>query len=144
LKLSELDFTVEHRAGSRIAHVDALSRHVGAVLHQSSLNRENILEGQSKDAFCVKQIPGAYSRRSEFLLDESGILNGYQSNSKHQVVVPQALIHDVIKENHDPPYVAHPGIKRTYSLISLKFWWPGMRKSIQDYIRSCDPCQRRK
>jgi hypothetical protein len=144
LKLSELDFTVEHRAGSRIAHVDALSRHVGAVLRQSSLNRENILEEQGKDAFCVKQSPGTYSSRSEFFLDESGILYRRQSNSKHQLVVPQALIHDVIKENHDPPYVAHPGIKRTYGLISLKFWWPGMRKSIQDYIRSCDPCQRRK
>jgi len=28
LKLSELDFTVEHRPGTKIAHVDALSRHV--------------------------------------------------------------------------------------------------------------------
>jgi hypothetical protein len=53
LKLSELDFTVEHREGSRIAHVDALSRHVGAVLHQRSLNTENILEEQSKDVYCT-------------------------------------------------------------------------------------------
>ena len=46
--------------------------------------------------------------------------------------------------NHDPMYVAHPGINRTYSLISLRYWWPGMRKSIEDFIKSCDLCQRRK
>jgi len=33
LKLSELDFTVEHRVGTKILRVDALSRHVGAVIH---------------------------------------------------------------------------------------------------------------
>ena len=31
LKLSELDFVVEHREGSKIGHLDALSRHVGAI-----------------------------------------------------------------------------------------------------------------
>jgi len=40
--------------------------------------------------------------------------------------------------------VAHPGIKRTYSLISLNYWWPKTRETIEQYIRWCDPCQRRK
>jgi hypothetical protein len=110
---------------------------------KEALTERTSSKSKSKDAFCVKQSPGTYSSSSEFFLNESGILYRSQPNSKHQLVVQQALIHDVIKENHDPPYVAHPGIKKTYSLISLKFWWPGMRKSIQDYIRSCDPCQRR-
>jgi len=66
-----------------------------------------------------------------------------QQNGKHQLVVPQTLIQDVIRENHDRKYVAHPAIKRTYSLISLNYWWPKMRETIEQYIR-CDPCQRRK
>ena len=33
LKVSELDFIVEHRAGSKIGHVDAVSRHVGTTTH---------------------------------------------------------------------------------------------------------------
>jgi len=37
--LSELDFTVEHRAGKKIPHADALSRHVGAVLNDKKLRR---------------------------------------------------------------------------------------------------------
>ena len=62
----------------------------------------------------------------------------------HQVVVPRSLVYDVIQENHNPIYVAHPGVKRTQDLISLKYWWPGMRQTIVHYIRKCDQCQRRK
>jgi len=53
-------------------------------------------------------------------------------------------MYDVIKESHYPVYVAHPGVKRTHDLILLNYWWPGMRRSIVDYIRKCDQCQRRK
>ena len=44
LKLSELDFIIEHRPGSMIGHADALSRHVDAVMHE---------EGLDKNAFSV-------------------------------------------------------------------------------------------
>jgi len=67
-----------------------------------------------------------------------------QKNGKHQLVVPRTLIQEVIEENHDPKYVAHTGMKRTYSLIALNHWWPIMRRDIEDYIRKCEPCQRRK
>jgi hypothetical protein len=58
--------------------------------------------------------------------------------------VPKSLVEDIIKANHDPVYVAHPGTKRTVDLISLSYWWPSMRKSVEDYIRKCGSCQRRK
>ena len=109
LKLSELDFTVEHRAGTKIPHVDALSRHVGAVIHEDILDRNNILREQAKDAFCVKQKPGIYSRRREYFLDDEGVMYRHQTGNKHQLVVPKTLINHIIKVNHDPVYVAHPG-----------------------------------
>jgi len=40
LKLSELDFVVEHTARSKIGHLDALSRHVGAITNPNPLRRE--------------------------------------------------------------------------------------------------------
>ena len=46
--------------------------------------------------------------------------------------------------NHDPVYAAHPGIKRTYFLIALRYCWPGMRKSVEDFAKSCEMCQRQK
>jgi hypothetical protein len=38
IKLSELDFGVQHRAGTKLTHVDALSRHVGTTVQGGSLN----------------------------------------------------------------------------------------------------------
>jgi len=114
LKSSELDFVVEHRPGSKIGHVDALSRHVGAVMPEDSLDKERILIEQQNDEFCTKQEPGTYSSKREFFLDKDSVVYRRRPCDKHQVVVPRSLIYDVIQENHNPVYVAHPGVKRTH------------------------------
>ena len=54
LKLSELHFVVEHRPGTKIAHVDALSRHVSTVTVNNCLDKVTNLQEQKKDAFCTK------------------------------------------------------------------------------------------
>jgi len=59
-------------------------------------------------------------------------------------VVPETLVQEVIKQNHDPMYVDHSGAKRTHDLIARQYLWPGMRKAVENYVKSCDPCQRKK
>ena len=76
------------------------------------LSRENVRQEQRKDAFCRRQNPGTYNSKSEFFMYSDDVMYRRQQNGKHQLVVPQTLIQDVIRENHDPRYVAHPGIKR--------------------------------
>ena len=49
LRLSENDFIVEHRARTKIPHVDALSRHVGTISSMTPLSPEEILDEQRKD-----------------------------------------------------------------------------------------------
>ena len=48
--------------------------------------------------------------------------------------MPATFVREVIKQNHDPVYVAHTGTKRTHDL----------RKVIEDYVRKCDLRQKRK
>ena len=36
------------------------------------------------------------------------------------------------------------GIKKTTKSIEASYWWPGMAKEIEEYVRSCDLCQRNK
>ena len=48
LKLSDLDFVVEHRTGRKIGHVDALSRRVVDIIPEYSLDKENIKREQDK------------------------------------------------------------------------------------------------
>ena len=143
LKLSELDF-IEHRPGSKIWHVHALSRHVSAVVNESSLDKVFILQAQEKGEFCTKQSPGTYARKPEFFTNDDGVTYRRQRHDRYKIVVPSSLIHDVVKANHDPKYVAHTDIKSTHNLIFLHYWWPGMRKSIAKFVLKRNPCQRRK
>jgi len=62
----KLDFVVEHRVGKKMAHVDALSRHVGNVVQRDTLEKEGVLREQAKDTFCLKKIPGTYASRKDF------------------------------------------------------------------------------
>jgi len=109
-----------------------------------SLHKELILQEQQKAEFCTQQSPGTYASKREFFIDYDGVMYRHQHHDRHQIIVLRSLIHDFIKANHDPKYVAHPGIKRALDLTFLRYWWPGMRKSIADFVLKCDPCQRRK
>jgi hypothetical protein len=82
--------------------------------------------------------------KTEFFRDENGVLYRHRPHDKHQIVVQRTLIQGVLKQNHDQKHAAHPGVKRTHDLICLSFWWPGMWRSIEEYVRKCDSCQRRK
>jgi hypothetical protein len=97
-----------------------------------------------KTPFALNKAQEHMKARKNFFLDNDGILYKRRSNGNHQLVVPQSLILEVIKENHDPVFVAHPGVKRTKDLILLRYWWPGMRRSVEEYIQKCDLCQKRK
>ena len=66
LRLSELDFIVEHRAGTKIPHVDALSRHVGTISSENKLSPDEVLNEQRRDQFCKELKPRSYSSRLEF------------------------------------------------------------------------------
>jgi len=48
LRLSEFDFVIEHKAGTKISHVDALSLHVGAIMEDRLPDKERFLEEQKK------------------------------------------------------------------------------------------------
>ena len=74
LKLSELDFIVEHKPGSKISHVDALSRHVSAVKYENSLDKEIILQEKQKDELYTKQNPRNYTRKRESFIDCDGVM----------------------------------------------------------------------
>ena len=99
---------------------------------QKTLNKENVLSEQKKDAFCSKQKPGNYAERQEFSLEDDGSMYRHRSADKHQLVIPKTLVQDIIKDNHDQIYAAYPGVRRTHDLTALSYWWPGMRRSIEE------------
>ncbi len=46
-----------------------------------------------------------------------------------------------IHHHHDSPMYGHPGINKTYQLMSRRYWWPNMHKDMRDYVKGCAECQ---
>jgi len=73
LHLSEFDFENEHVPGSKIKHVDALSRHVGLVEETHLMSKEIMMKEQKKDLFCKEQVQNRLTAKSEYFLDMDGV-----------------------------------------------------------------------
>jgi hypothetical protein len=51
LRFSEFDFVVEHKPEIKIKHVDALSRHVAAIMQDGLPSKKDILAEERKEPF---------------------------------------------------------------------------------------------
>lgn len=56
-------------------------------------------------------------------------------------IIPEKLQNRIIEISHDPPHCGHLGVDKTLHRILLSSYWPGIRKSVQDYITDCESCQ---
>jgi hypothetical protein len=74
LRLVDFDFSVELTPGSKVVHLDALSRHVGVVEQGLMPNKQEVLKAQLSDQFCERQKMSSFTNKSEFFLDPDGVL----------------------------------------------------------------------
>ena len=51
---------------------------------------------------------------------------------------------NIIRECHDSATGGHLGRDKTIELVSRNFMWEGMNKQIEDYVTTCDECQKNK
>ena len=63
-----------------------------------------------------------------------------------RVFVPNdaALQTRIMQECHDSPIGGHLGKEKTIEQVKRRFYWPGMDATIQQYVTTCDACQRNK
>ncbi|UYV84941.1 hypothetical protein LAZ67_X004064, partial [Cordylochernes scorpioides] len=60
------------------------------------------------------------------------------------LVVPRTLRLEVLRSSHDAPTAGHLGFAKTYDRIRRRFFWPGLYRSVRNYVGHCRECQRRK
>lgn len=63
-----------------------------------------------------------------------------------KVYIPKniELRRDLVKIHHDSLAAGHPGRWKTLELLSRNYWWPGMSKFMNEYVSTCDSCNRTK
>ncbi|KAL5540682.1 hypothetical protein UlMin_043334 [Ulmus minor] len=71
-------------------------------------------------------------KKCEFWLEKVGFLGHIVSRDGISVMT----------EAHNTPYTVHPGTTKMYRDLKEKFWWPGMKRSIAEYVSRCLTCQK--
>ena len=147
--LADYDYELSYIPGKKNAVADAMSRYsfpneptlavcgVSTVALSKDFLRR-VEEAYADDPFCsqlernLDSSPG-FEKRDGLFFFEGG-----------RLVVPsdpelrEALLHD----SHDA--LGHFGAKKSLAALSRSFYWTGMAKQVEEYVASCDGCQRHK
>ena len=66
--------------------------------------------------------------------------------SKGRLAVPDdpELRHRILSELHSRLSGGHLGTEKLLAAVRKHFWWPGLRKTVRDFVAACQDCQRNK
>lgn len=156
LKLQEYDFEVTHRSGSRMHHVDALSRKpaepsahpntVADLIMVVEINENDWLASMQRQDPVLKGIIDVLSGKTQST-QESQLKTDYKLKngrlmrrlgSDLKFVVPNPVRWRVVRSHHDD--VGHPGCEKTLARLRDYFWFPMMRRYVKSYLASCVEC----
>ncbi|GAU25313.1 hypothetical protein TSUD_375770, partial [Trifolium subterraneum] len=148
-KLLGYDFEIIYKQGKLNRGADALSRvNEGGELSQinsfaqwdqsQQIKTENNMDEKLQDIIRqLQQDPKAkpgYEYRQGVLLYEGRLVLSNKSQ----------LIPTLLKEFHASPQGGHSGFYKTYRRVAANVYWLGMKGTVQDFVKSCDVCQRQK
>ena len=171
LQLSEYDCIIRYISGGQNKLADLLSRaiHVQTLCTncKGTLGKEAILEMESQAVERLKVTRKIFSRPESLkkrilnccaedelwnLLDSQtpeesekfkyfskrGGLWFYQFS---RVYIPESHRQEILEMYHDLPSRGHQGSSLTLELIGRRFYWPGLTRDVERWVRSCYTCQ---
>lgn len=151
LKLLEFNFTIHHRHGKMMTHIDALSRNpveTSREIEPASIDIfrleididndwMNLLQDNDIEINELKKkINLDPSKYKEFIIEHNKLYR--ITKDTNLFVVPKGVRGRIAYCCHDA--VGHFGLDKTISIIQKSFWWPRMRQFIKKYLNSCFQC----
>lgn len=162
--LQEYDFILEHRRGTSMSHVDALSRapvepnedtedyvYDRRVRVLLTFTEEQIAMIQQSDGELKRKIDIMRKPVSARTKEEKDIMRDYEyergklfmlknveNRTRRLYVIPKTMRKSIVVQNHD--LAGHFSVDRTFSRILTKFWFPGMRRYVRRHIAECMEC----
>ena len=157
-----------HRLQSSLAKVSSLlvnSSHLSplqqvlicgtTVLPQLQQFWSNIRTDRARNSLNIANIGGIRLQLSElqekneeakFLRGSAGLPENWKDvkrvlQYRGLLYVPEIIRSKVISRHHDDLLSGHFGIDKTRELVDRKYYWPSLRKDVENYIRGCVVCQ---
>ncbi|MCO5548234.1 hypothetical protein L7F22_001691 [Adiantum nelumboides] len=138
--LSQFHFHIAHILGKHNQVADALSHrprcNVVSVASHNDLT--SMVDEYATDSdFCNVISAIALGKTQEpYVVQDGYLLYG------SRLCVTESLREKVMYESHAPPYAGHRRIQATMNAIETYFFWPKMKKDIQEYVSQCIICQK--
>ena len=130
LELQRLDLPIVVRTGSR---------YLMAQLSVRPTLPQRIQTAQSDDPVLLRIIEQTRDNgKPGFLLDHTGTL---RFGSRLCVPDADGLRDEILAEAHRTSYTVHPGETKMYRDLRQHFWWPGLKRSIAEFVARCLTCQ---
>ncbi|GFU65390.1 retrovirus-related Pol polyprotein from transposon 17.6 [Trichonephila clavipes] len=126
LQLEEIYYEIEHRAGSRMKHVDVLSRYPVMMVCNDTLTsklkkaQEEDDNNQTLKSFLEKQ-------ESEDIFERNGILYKYL-NGRELIVTPKAMQAELIKLIHEN---GHFSVGKTEEIVKQELFIPNLSSVVK-------------
>ena len=146
--MAKYNLVLRHKPGTS-NRVDYLSRPLG--VDHLVKNNENVtvlpdrlfaralnLEDLDQE---VQQSQGKLSTEWK---EQYGLINseeGWTRQGQLAVGNTPELHRRLVATHHDHATAGHPGIQCMISLVSQRYWWPGIREFIKNYVKGCATCQ---
>ena len=162
--LSQYDFKIVHCKGNENGQADALSRRpdyeikdktinpailrtnedgtisynhqvLAATMHASNeLLEKKIAEETRKDKMIQDMIENS-AENDKLTTDDNGL--AYLHNL---IYVPKSMRNEIIRIHHDTPLHGHTGTEKTTEQIARNYYFPSLRKIVQEYVKNCEVC----
>jgi len=90
-----------------------------------------------------KQQSHLQTNKDNYLIIEDHLYYRKSSKERPRRVITEDKKEIILKALHQDEYSGHLGRKITVNKVRERYYWPGYRKDIEDYIRTCQICQQR-
>ncbi|GFW17589.1 transposon Ty3-I Gag-Pol polyprotein [Trichonephila clavipes] len=135
LYLQEFNYTIEHRTGSKMAHVDALSRPPHCMLIQNSVHLQFLKAQQADDQITAIKTLLETTPHDNYIVKNKLLYKTV--NGTDLLVVPDEMQANIIKTAHER---GHFAVLRTQDLVSKDFYIPRLKDKVEKCIQNCVTC----
>jgi hypothetical protein len=146
LKLLEFDYSIEYKKGKENTMVDALSQQYHSIaalstvtplwiadIENSYTNDEGYVDIIQQLLVNPQSVPH-YTVHQGILRYKGKVCVGNSSEMKK----------NILSSLHSSALGGHSGIRATYHRVKKIFYWPKLKKYVEDFVTQCEVCQRAK
>lgn len=109
----------------------------------------------SSELIAFKHLPELYNESIDFAViwyrctnylraDDYHIVKGFHFKGEQLCIPHTSLWEALIKEAHSSGLAGHFGQDKTFETISIRYYWPQLRKDSNNFVKRCFTCQRAK